>query len=629
MDADGDYFNSIAMPFELNTETDEYTTFTFYMPENRKSALKDVPDYASRDESDHEELAGSGKPGQEYENGAFTYAHEHSTYAVLRGDLSYTDGNGKAVNANVRYIIHLGYASGNASDFETKRNVHYTYTVTVKDVNDIALEVTSDEEKRPGHEGDVVYSANEIFNLDSHYDRRLLTIDRSAVTDGMTWAVKTPFSTGMHEAGQPVEYALKDYKWVEFAFNADFNEGANMYVKYPGKGDSRLYDVQGLIERLKQERENPNSTIWAGGNNAYITAFIDENVYFNNPLTGEQDLTLWKESVDKDDRLLHIITGDVTYSPDGNSSVVNSLYTFKQKAVRTVFDVNKKGLTTAWGLESVMETDRLPMFDNNNESMSQYSNGNTTNNGRKNMLAWVEGKTWTDMLERSGADAYGKLKDGYEAAAYACMMRNRDLNGDNTIQDNEVSWYLASIDQLVDIYLGEYALDEDSRLYPRGSSELDDGVYWHYTSSSADGNVPWALWAEEGASTGNYGYSQTVRGNNLFAYRCVRNLGILLEDRDQVPTDLVVVTPDPETTANATTAYTFDLSNMNPKARCSVPTVIPLGRHNEQSDINRPYVRFQMDPKSYNAIGETPIYESFRVIFHKIPCNINVLIYSI
>ena len=65
MDADGDYFNSIAMPFELNTETDEYTTFTFYMPENRKSALKDVPDYASRDESDHEELAGSGKPGQE------------------------------------------------------------------------------------------------------------------------------------------------------------------------------------------------------------------------------------------------------------------------------------------------------------------------------------------------------------------------------------------------------------------------------------------------------------------------------------------------------------------------------------------------------------------------------------
>lgn len=623
MDADGNYFTWGPSNFEEVDAEENTCGFTFYMPENRKAALKEVPDYAARDESDHEEVSGAGKPGQEYENGAFTYAHEHATYAVLTGVLSYVDEEGRSVNADVRYIIHLGYASGDPNDFDTKRNVHYTYNVTVKGVDNIVVEVTSeDNEVRPGYEGDVVYSANQMFNLDSHYDRCQLVINKSAI-EGMTWGVKTPFSSGIHAAGAAeVEPYLKDYKWVKFAINADFGAGENQFVKYPGDqryseagqddGKPRLLDVQQLIERLKEERSNSASNIFGTGDNVYITAFVEENVYFTNPDDGTENLLLWKESVDKDDRLLHIITDDAVYSADGNSSVVNSLYTFKQKAVRTVFDVNNPDLATAWGLESVMETDRLPMFNNGRESMTDYTEGNTTNNGRKNMMAWVEGKTWTDMIETAGTNAY-ELKSGYEAAAYACMLRNRDLNGDDVIDANEVRWYLASIDQLVDIYLGEYALDADSRLYPRGSSELDNGVYWHYTSSSAqnddEGVFPWILWAEEGASRGNYLTSVTRRGDNKFAYRCVRNLGIKIENKDDIPTNLVIVTPDPNTTASPDVAYTFDLSRMNPKARRSVPSVIPLGNHDETRDINRPYVRFQMDPVSRNAIGEEANYD--------------------
>lgn len=133
-------------------------------------------------------------------------------------------------------------------------------------------------------------------------------------------------------------------------------------------------------------------------------------------------------------------------------------------------------------------------------------------NGRENCLTWLVGKKWTEILNTS--DHYG-LNDNFNTAAYACLLRNRDLNGDDIIDANEVRWYLAAIDQLTDIYLGEYALDDESRLYPAdpkfrpGTSEAKP--YWHYTSSSANGDDPWVLWAEEGASRGSYGDSKKRR----------------------------------------------------------------------------------------------------------------------
>ena len=583
MDADGDYFTWGPSNFEEINEDENTYGFTFYMPENRKKAKRDVPNYAARDESEHEEVAGTPKPGQKYENGAFTYADERSTYVVLTGVLSYVNESGKSVNADVRYIIHLGYASGDPSDFDTKRNVHYTYNVTIKGVNNIVVEVTSEnnEEPRPGYEGDVVYSANQIFNLDAHYDRCQLVINKSAI-EGMTWGVKTPFSSGIHTAGATeVESYLKDYKWVKFAINADFNAGENQFVKYPGDGNDKLMDVQQLIERLQRERNDPNSTIFGSGNNVYITAFVEENVYFTNPEDGQEDLLLWKKSVDKDDRLLHIITDDAVYSADGNSSVVNSLYTFKQKAVRTVFDVNNENLQTAWGLESVMETRRMQ------KGSLQY--GSSTSNGRMNTLDIILGTNhtnvvhWTDVLN---TDDHYALNTGYEDPVHACLMRNRDLNGDNIIQSNEIRWYLAAIDQLTDIYIGELALDEKSRLYPSNPADRENQVRWHYISSSATNNNAWILWAEEGASRGAH---NAENAGSVFSYRCARNLGLKLDAPDDEPEDLIHVTSE------SGGSYLIDATNLNIKARRSNYEVVPLPAHNERHPVNNlPYAKFRV-----------------------------------
>ena len=612
-DAEGDVFDSEDQQFEEIDAENGSGSFVFYMPENRKSPKKEITndDYGLRDESIYETIDNPSKPGQIHENtDEFEYANDKSTYVVLTGSLSYTSENNALVNANVRYIIHLGYASGDVNDYETKRNTHYIYTVTVKGVNQIVVEVREQKEERPGHEGDVVISTNDIFELDSHYDRVLISIPSESISNDMTWAVNTPMSNGVHQAGSDViENGLEDYKWIKFAINREYNQNSNQYVKYPGDQNysenyddatagsgfnkhprtARMWDVHQLIRHLKEEKAKGNSDIFENGV-VHITAFIDENLYWDDNNTQN-----WKISVDKDDRQLHIVASTPAYSPDGNSSLVTSLYTFKQKAIRTVFNVDKPELQSAWGLESVMETGRLVPYSNGAQNLPGTED---KRNGRNNTIRFWDGLHWNEVLNTSAR--YG-LNEGYESAVYACLMRNRDLNGDNEIQSNEVRWYLAAVDQLTDIYLGEYALDEESRLYPNDAYRQANGgrsVYWHYTSSTFEGNVPWVIWSEEGATRGTYtpgtsdeNSSHALNGD-YYAYRCIRNLGLPLEETGN-PEDLIKVT------SNADGSYTIDVTNMNVRSRRTNYEVSPLPPHKDQELNNRSFEKFVVDKDAY------------------------------
>ena len=659
-DADGDgcsYYDTDERVFEVMDQFEDGDnnvyyrggSFVFYMPENRKGYKQQITEtdkdkaYALRDESNTADFDGSavGRPGQKYENTDFMYAADNSTYLILTGHMSYIDTKNYNINADVRFIIHLGYASGDANDYYTRRNGHYTYNVTVTGLDNVIVEVTNENESgnsevRPGYEGDIVYSNNVIFNLDSHYDRTLLEISPDIINDKLTWGVKTPFSSGIHAPGSPDYSGVEDYKWIKFAINTEYGYGHGQYVKYPGdqnyddpaKDDdgksspsyssypnARLRDIDQLVNYLKDVK-NGNVTgvtiddlipdnVPSDNRHICITAFVDENLYYVNPVngeTGDENRSLWKSSVEKEDRQMHIITGDVHYSEDGNSSVVNSLYTFSQRAIRTIFNVDKEELTTAWGLESVMETKRLPVGEG-----VITSSASSESNGRTNTLTWMRGKSWTQVLNTS--DQYG-LNSGYENAAYACLMRNRDLNGDNKIDDNEIRWYLASINQLTDIYLGEYALDAESRLYPRNSADRPgaqgpDGVYWHYTSSSYNPSdkAPWVLWAEEGASKGSYGgqYGSYALNGGNYSYRCVRNLGLSLANEEEIPEDLVDVIDNEDGT------YTLDITNMSEKSRRTNLEIVPLPNHPETSANNRPYAKFVVAAETIPSPSSYPI----------------------
>ncbi|MEO4806107.1 fimbrial protein [Bacteroides thetaiotaomicron] len=643
-DADGDdcaYFTTEEMPFET-TERDEnylYTSggFVFYMPENRKTPVQSIADggltpaerYALREERGHENEGNEypDKPGQQFENGDFAYAPANATYVEMSGTLSYKDAAGYTVNADVTFTVHLGYADGNPNDYDTRRNTRYIYTVTLRGINDIQLEVTSDgeeDEPRPGYEGNVIFSQEGLHELDAHYDRELITIDRSMVPS-MTWGVQTPFDKAIYagdfgDMDKPENAGINDYKWIKFAINDDYGQDDKLFVKYPGDqnykgGDNkpsgydghasypaaRLLDVHQLLQRLKQEYENGQISGLVA-----VTAFIDEYVYVrepDDPNTAENNtplLSQWRRYVEVEDRLLYFIDGDNSrYSPDGASSVVKAIQTFKQKSIRTVYNVNKSegDLRTAWGLESRMEGRRW--------AEGNVSNGTSTSNGRLNTIRCILGLDyttngdlhWTKVLNTS--EHYG-LNPGYQDALHAVLLRNRDLNGDNIVQPNEIRWYLAAIDQLVDLYIGEYALDDASRLYPQNAADRDNQTYWHYTSSSADGDHSWVLWAEECAALGNYSASSDiVKGQ--YTYRCIRNLGIGLDEPETEPTALI---PN-VTQAESDGTYLIDVSNLSEKARRLSYEASTLPTHNDQSPYNRPYAKFRVaaSDQDYPAPG--------------------------
>lgn len=640
-EADANYFSTPAAPFEAMTTNPNnanlYTggSFVFYMPENKKTPLQSVSDYAQRDAWDTQ--AGLDDNG----NRTFTNANANSTYVEMTGTISYVDGVSDLVNADVRFIVHLGYVTNrdgqpvtpNPNDYNTERNGFYTYNVKVRGVNDIIVEVTNGTDNRPGYEGDVVYSTTDIFEFDSHYDRRLIKLNRSAIGTDMKWSVNTPFSRGIHDAtddDKNIEQNMRDYRWIKFAINADYGVDEDHFVKYPGDQNyndpfpmtgaannesapyygsypnARLLDVNQLIRRLQKEDADPNSTIFFtdtdGAEKVAISVFVDEHLYFNHPLTnqpGEENRSLWKLTTDKEDRQLHIIAQGSKISPDGNSSVVNSTFTFKQRPISTIFNVDKPELKTAWGLESVMETGRMA------KGSRQY--GSSTSNGRINTLDIILGSNynkvvhWTDVLN---TNAHYELNSTYQDPVHACLMRNRDLNGDNIIQSNEIRWYLAAIDQLTDIYIGEYALDEKSRLYPSNPADRENQVRWHYISSSATNNNAWILWAEEGASRGAH---NAENAGSVFSYRCARNLGLKLDAPDDEPEDLIHVTEETEG------SYLIDATNLNVKARRTNFEVVPLPAHNERSANNLPYAKFRVHKNAYNPKGETPFVDQWNI----------------
>lgn len=666
-DADGEgteYFSSRAVNFEEITRdplTASYQggSFVFYMPENKKSPKMNISEqgteaeqYALRDKQDKNEPAEGDELvlGQEVVNGEFTYANENSTYVEMTGTLSYeytglNDGQRYYVEADVRYVIHLGYASGDPNDYDTDRNCNYTYTVTVKGINDIEVEVTADPqgpgEVRPGAEGDVIYSRAGIYEFDAHYDRRLITINLSEIPDGqtdpdaangVTWGVRTPFSNGIYDLNAPDNLSgIEDYKWVKFAINSDYGVEPNEYVKYPGDQNyddphpeavndnqrpgtnehglygegwenARLLDVQQFVKRINGMKKAGETGTVA------VTVFIDEYVYYRNPVTYVEDLSLWKYSVDQPDRMMYlfIVPGESKYSPDGESLVINSVLTFRQKSLRTVYNVDHPDLAQdpdqndnyqgLWGLESIMETGRLETGG------SAIANGDSRSNGRRNTLRCMLGPNynrtlrWSDVLNTS--DHYAMDSD-YENALYACLMRNRDLNGDNIVQANEIRWYLASVNQLVDIYIGEYALDREAWLYPENPADREDNkTYWHYTTSTYNNGNPEVLWSEEGASLGSYGASQSNNGS-LYAYRCVRNLGISIDDPNTEPLPLYTY----QTTNGE---YLIDATRLSVKSRRENFEAGYLPEHTDIQISNLPYAKFKV--QGVNSDSPTPDY---------------------
>lgn len=592
--------------------------FSFYMPENREVAIASVTDYAERERRN--------------EDRSFKNANPNSTYLEITGFISYTytttnnDGASetKVVNADVTFYVHLGSTSvsegvtGNVNDYDTRQNGSYRYKITVAGVESIKVEVENqegiDDKTRPGYEGHIVESS-ELVVVDAHYETRLISLNVADIDENLTWGVYTRFSDGgiYSGTGAPGE-GLKDYKWIKFAINKHFGVSDNSRFKYPGdpsydddpdltmakiEETPHLLDIHQLVKYLKEKEANITISELETDGKIYITAFVDEYLYTSDPegkITSETPQLFWKKCVDTDDRQMHILkpAGENIYSHDKHSSDIPSIITFTQKSIRTIYNKNADDevLKTAWGMETTSDWSE-DVSASARLQPGTVSAGSSTRDGRANCLKWMENNDWDDFVDFDNND----LLDDYKNAAYACLMRNRDEDGNGIIDKKEVKWYLAAIDQLTDIFIGQNALNSASRLYPQAPEDREDKTYWHYTSSSADGSNPWVLWAEEGASRGSFDDSRGKNGD-YYSYRCIRNLGVD-DESDYVIEDIQdIIFIDEDEPKDASDNYTLNLSRMNPKSlRNYTSSPIPAGE-DENSVWSLPYEMFEVSAET-------------------------------
>lgn len=458
--------------------------------------------------------------------------------------------------------------------------------------------------------------------------------------------------------------SLNDYRWVQFAINQECvlkKTGEpvppSAFAKYPGYAayssknlskqapafggegyhysgstaiyskDVVLYDVNQLLNHLFIEAYKSDSQLFldANGNvsqadnaTVTITAYIDEYVYKYNPNDryyeiptalndGDEYLTLWKDFVNAENRMLHICKKGAQYSPDGNTSWAESVITFSQRPIYTFYDPDSD-VSTAWGTEFKNESEdaNLPATSSALNGITWNKGNNTFDDGRNNtveVLGQLTDLKWTDVLYLNEAD-YGRLKEGYKCVWFACLGRNRDLDGDNIVDLDEIRWYLASVDQLTDIFIAEAAVP-NAKLYSQNATSTnvpkEHVISSTYNTITASTMSPWIIWAEEGASRGNLGHENE---NGPYTYRCLRNLGLSLSSIASQVDDYVIskdengdiITKDRKVkVGSGTVTYTerfIDLSRLEPNTLRAALTGGILPQNKERDDNDRPYRKF-------------------------------------
>ena len=382
-----------------------------------------------------------------------------------------------------------------------------------------------------------------------------------------------------------------DYKWIEFWPQAEANKIApypgvsswsradvttlglinkDVYGEYSSgksctKKSEKLLDVYDVIvamgnvvRKIIYQQDN-NITIDSNNddgiivtqndNNDYVarfTAFVNEYYYYENPSTNKI-INTWSEFTNKDTRDM-IIAMSTDVSLDGNSTYSKVHSYISQLSIQTFYNSSQAREFNAFGIETYNETPLAFEFNK-----PQISGNLDDSDGRSNqlrlmgasrinnsVLTYDRSEDWNIYINPESNNGWTKsiptdrtqrkLDQGlyqHQAAYDACMSRNRDLNGDGKIQDNEIRWYLASLNEYIRIGIGSSAISSEAWLYMGDKAAMEDSKYpnsyvqdgaLYYTSSSDGKRVFWAV------EKGPYGPEGGSYSANSVPLRCVRAL---------------------------------------------------------------------------------------------------------
>lgn len=550
----------------------------FYLPENLQSKNKKntISVWNDREKNTYSD---AGK--------SFVNAPDNATYLVVHG--RYRAGS---YVGNVAYTIHLGDFGNNGSldNFDVCRNFSYQYTLKINGVNNFIAEAKKEGDGTiakddPGSEGIVIKTtAAGMLHADCHYEARVMIFNKAEVKglidnnfgyilkihtifgeseclivtgDGVYEAtqyyldkssgkVPTPLTT-FNTDGTLADPSLllvrgageADFNWVHFVKNTGAapssspsnspgclitsNHTKQNVCAYPGT-DKTMSVFQFLKELyVAVSTNNANDGFFDSDGNVYVTCFIDENYYADREWTKYTNQT--------DSRRLYI-ANDFQLSKDGKSSYAEAKYVIEQNSIWTFYELDSS--LKPYGVETISEEENVPKEGSTSFEL-EYSNSSYTRdnwNGHTVAKNYLSNKDYqpsrTGYHIRSAVGDEPAKQDLFTDVYRTCMSRNRDENGNGKIDEGEVKWYLATVDQYKGLWIGESVLPTDAKLFQPVESNWkklnekyvtssNDGLkLWHFFTASTQA----VFWPEEGASTSPWGADWSKASK----VRCVRTL---------------------------------------------------------------------------------------------------------
>ncbi|MDE6179762.1 MAG: hypothetical protein K2G02_01265 [Phocaeicola sp.] len=558
--------------------------------------------------------------------------------------LGYCEGDNEATKAN---------------DFNCRRNTKYTYNVTIKGMDKIVVEAKKEDgEYQHGAEGEVYDTSEKVINLDAHYNVFNIQLSNKERAN-LEYLIRAPYGNEVKEVRREKKVDSNEFvktgeelkqfhQWIQF-FPTD--EKGETLAEY--KPDE-VWSLEQLITQFKEgEDQNDETQKW-------YTVFVNENVYYGDPTTDMADANTgnevdneWWKYVNKEPRTIYISIQQSNVSADQDSRYGHAKYVINQKSIQTYYNTEENvHSSTAIGVEHINESSGLTLRWtsewnglNNPQLTGEQANSVTgwnSDNGRWNVWYYLthnqrggrkplwnyfasmtqiakspaitNDKTGTfnkvatqypvfqiTSRETTTTTQYDPRGAGASEAAYhpmdLCLSRNRDLNGNGKIDENELRWYLPAMGKYARIVLGRNSLEtpliDPTHFDPTSFGQRAENSMFHYVSSGG-----MILWAEEGLSVEKK-WVTGVENSSAWEVRCIRNLGVNL-------TQVVDEDPIERAYTHNSTERTFEMTHYDQasvRQQAITGTGMPL--HSIIDPLNLPYKKFQYARKDCSSIGAT------------------------